>query len=39
MARAALGAFVDGAREIAQHGTFGFASRAIPYPQANALFP
>ncbi|AMW21629.1 phosphoenolpyruvate phosphomutase family protein [[Mycobacterium] chelonae subsp. bovistauri] len=31
MARAALGAFVDGAREIAQHGTFGFANRAIPY--------
>lgn len=39
MARAALGAFVDGAREIAQHGTFGFVTRAIPYAEANALFP
>jgi len=39
MARAALGAFVEGAREIAQYGTFGFATRAIPYGDANAQFP
>ncbi|MGH3724036.1 MAG: isocitrate lyase/PEP mutase family protein [Mycobacterium sp.] len=39
MARAALGAFVGGAHEIAQHGTFGFANQAIPYGEANALFP
>ncbi|MUM15742.1 isocitrate lyase/phosphoenolpyruvate mutase family protein [Mycobacterium sp. CBMA271] len=39
MARAALGAFVNGAREIAHQGTFGFANQAIPYGDANALFP
>lgn len=39
MARAALGAFVAGARELAQCGTFGFATHAIPYGEANALFP
>ncbi|OAT70346.1 2-methylisocitrate lyase [Mycobacteroides immunogenum] len=39
MARAALGAFVAGARELAQCGTFGFATHAIPYGEANTLFP
>ncbi|SHQ97382.1 isocitrate lyase/PEP mutase family protein [Mycobacteroides abscessus] len=39
MARAALGAFVGGARELAQQGTFGFATHALSYGDANALFP
>lgn len=39
MARTALGALVAGARELAQCGTFGFATHAIPYREANALFP
>lgn len=39
MARTALGALVAGARELAQCGTFGFATHAIPYGEANALFP
>jgi 2-methylisocitrate lyase-like PEP mutase family enzyme len=35
LCRAALGAFVRGAREIREHGTFRFASEALPYAEAN----
>jgi 2-methylisocitrate lyase-like PEP mutase family enzyme len=37
LSRAALGAFVRAAREIREHGTFGFAEAAISYAEANAL--
>jgi len=37
LSRAALGAFVRAAREIREHGTFAFASEAIPYAEANDL--
>ena len=37
LSRAALGAFVQAAREIQEHGTFGFAEDALPYADANAL--
>jgi 2-methylisocitrate lyase-like PEP mutase family enzyme len=35
LSRAALGAFVRAAREIRQHGTFGFATDALSYAEAN----
>jgi 2-methylisocitrate lyase-like PEP mutase family enzyme len=37
LSRAALGAFVRGAKEIREHGTFGFAEEALPYAEASAL--
>jgi 2-methylisocitrate lyase-like PEP mutase family enzyme len=37
LSRAALGAFVRAAREIREHGTFGFAEDALPYAEANDL--
>jgi 2-methylisocitrate lyase-like PEP mutase family enzyme len=37
LSRAALGGFVRAAREIREHGTFGFAAEAIPYAEANEL--
>jgi 2-methylisocitrate lyase-like PEP mutase family enzyme len=37
MSRAALGAFMRAAREIAERGTFDFARDALPYAEANAL--
>ena len=37
MSRAALGAFLRAAREIAERGTFEFAREALPYAEANAL--
>jgi 2-methylisocitrate lyase-like PEP mutase family enzyme len=37
LSRAALGAFVRAAREIREHGTFGFAEDAIPFAEANQL--
>jgi len=37
LSRAALSAFVGAAREIREHGTFGFAAGAISYADANAL--
>jgi len=37
LSRAALGAFVQAAREIQEHGTFRFAEDALPYADANAL--
>ena len=38
LARAAYGAFLRAAREIAQTGTFEFARDAIPYAEINAMF-
>ncbi len=38
LARAALGAFLRGARELATVGTFTYAAEAIPYGDINALF-
>jgi 2-methylisocitrate lyase-like PEP mutase family enzyme len=35
LARAALGAFVRAAREIAENGTFGFADQAMSFSEAN----
>lgn len=35
MVRAALGAFIRGAREIRERGTFSFAEDAVSYAQAN----
>lgn len=35
LSRAALGAFVRAAREMKDHGTFGFAAEAISYAEAN----
>ncbi|HYK12124.1 MAG TPA: isocitrate lyase/phosphoenolpyruvate mutase family protein [Gemmatimonadales bacterium] len=37
LARAALGGFVNAAREIKDKGTFSFADHAMPYAEANAL--
>jgi 2-methylisocitrate lyase-like PEP mutase family enzyme len=37
LTRAALGAFVLAAREIKEKGTFTFAERALPYPDASAM--
>lgn len=36
LSRAALGAFIRAAREIRDHGTFGFAGEAVPFAEANA---
>ncbi|MEW2065625.1 isocitrate lyase/phosphoenolpyruvate mutase family protein [Streptomyces sp. NPDC007346] len=36
LARAALGSVVRAAEEIRTHGTFGFGTDALPYPQVNA---
>jgi len=38
LARAAYGAFLAGAREIREHGTFRFADQATPYAELNAMF-
>ena len=35
LSRAALGAFVRAAREIREHGTFRFATEAIPYAEVS----
>ena len=37
LSRAALGGFVRAAREIPDHGTFGFAEEAWPYAEAQRL--
>jgi 2-methylisocitrate lyase-like PEP mutase family enzyme len=37
LARAALGAFLRAAREMHEHGTFGFADEAAPYREINAM--
>ena len=38
LARAAYGAFLAGAREIRERGTFTFAAQAVPYAKLNAMF-
>jgi 2-methylisocitrate lyase-like PEP mutase family enzyme len=37
LARAALGAFLDAAREMQEHGTFGFADEAVSYRELSEL--
>jgi 2-methylisocitrate lyase-like PEP mutase family enzyme len=37
LSRAALGAFMRAAREIKDHGTFGFADAAMPYADLNLM--
>jgi 2-methylisocitrate lyase-like PEP mutase family enzyme len=37
LSRAAMGAFVRAAREVREHGTFGFAQEAIPGAERDAL--
>lgn len=39
LSRAAFGAFLRAAREMAGGGTFSFAEDAVPYPEISALFP
>lgn len=38
LARAAYSAFINGAKEISQHGTFNFADNALSYAEINDLF-
>jgi 2-methylisocitrate lyase-like PEP mutase family enzyme len=38
LARAALGGFLRGAKELATHGTFNYAADAVPHGEINALF-
>jgi 2-methylisocitrate lyase-like PEP mutase family enzyme len=38
LSRAALGAFLRAAREMQEHGTFGFAGDAVSYRDLSALF-
>lgn len=38
LARVALGAFLRAARELREHGTFGFGAGAVPYADINAMF-
>jgi 2-methylisocitrate lyase-like PEP mutase family enzyme len=38
LSRAALGAFLDAAREIKEHGTFKFADKAVSYAAVSAMF-
>jgi len=38
LSRAALGAFLRAAREMRDHGTFGFAADAVPYAELGPLF-
>ncbi len=37
LSRAALGAFLRAAREIKEHGTFGFLKDAVPHAEINAM--
>lgn len=39
LSRAALGAFLRAAREMKEHGTFTFASDAVPMREISAMFP
>jgi 2-methylisocitrate lyase-like PEP mutase family enzyme len=39
LARVALTAFVDAAREIRDTGAFGFGAEVLSYPRVNALWP
>jgi methylisocitrate lyase len=38
LARAAWAGFLDAASEIAERGTFGGFSRAVPFPTINGMF-
>ncbi len=38
LSRAALGAFLRAAREMAEHGTFTFADEAVSYREVSAMF-
>jgi 2-methylisocitrate lyase-like PEP mutase family enzyme len=38
LARAAYGAFLQAAREVATAGTFGFVKEAVPFAEVNAMF-
>lgn len=38
LSRAALGAFLRAAREMREHGTFGFADEAVAFGEISALF-
>ncbi|TSA18566.1 MAG: isocitrate lyase/phosphoenolpyruvate mutase family protein [Betaproteobacteria bacterium] len=38
LSRAALGAFLRGAREMREHGTFNFADEAVTYRDISAMF-
>jgi 2-methylisocitrate lyase-like PEP mutase family enzyme len=38
LSRAALGAFLRAAREMREHGTFGFADEAVSYQEVNEMF-
>jgi len=38
LARAAIGAFMRGATEMMEHGTFSFGDTAMPHAEINALF-
>jgi 2-methylisocitrate lyase-like PEP mutase family enzyme len=38
LSRVALGAFLRAAREMQEHGTFGFAAEAVSYAEINKLF-
>jgi 2-methylisocitrate lyase-like PEP mutase family enzyme len=38
LARAAYGAFLGGAREMAGNGTFAFAAKAVPFGEINEMF-
>lgn len=38
LSRAALGAFLRAAREMREHGTFGFAEEAVSYKDISAMF-
>ena len=38
LSRAALGAFLRGAREMREHGTFAFADEAVSYRDISAMF-
>ena len=39
LSRAALGAFLDAAREMREHGTFAFAEKAVSFRDLSAMFP
>ncbi len=38
LSRAALGAFLRAAREMREHGTFGFADEAVSYREISGMF-
>ena len=38
LSRVALGAFLRAAREIREHGSFGFGAEAVSYAEINAMF-